>query len=203
MSFADLTSLKTAIANDWLHRSDLTTAIGDYVSLFESDFNSAVRVRQMEAETSQISTAGYLLHPTNWLSWKEIRGTSGGNQYQLKPASDEVALPLTVLDSSPAKFYKVKGSRTYLYPGVNTVTFPATYYEGVALTGGTNWLLTRYPAAYLYGSLLQAAAAIVDDGRVPLWNQAYEQVLSRIRKDNDASSWSGQSLMPNHTTRVV
>lgn len=194
MSFADLTSLKTAIANDWLHRSDLTTAIGDFVALFESDFNSAVRVRQMETETSQVSTAGYLLHPTNWLGWKEIRGTNGGIQYHLEPVSEEIATQMTAGDTAPATKYKVKGLRTYLYPAVNGVTFPTTYYLGVGLSSGTNWLLTSYPAAYLYGSLLQATAAIGDDPRVPLWQAAYQQVMERISSDSKRQEYPGQVL---------
>ena len=67
MSLADYTSLKAAIASDWLHRSDLSTAIVDYITLFETEFNSEVRHREMEAQTVLASTAGYLLHPTNWL----------------------------------------------------------------------------------------------------------------------------------------
>jgi hypothetical protein len=203
MSLADYTALKTAIANDWLHRADLTTAIGDFIALFEADFNSDMRVRQMESETSQVSTSGYLLHPTSWLSWKEIRGTNGGVQYHLQPVTDEVAVALTAGDTAPAKYYKVKGSKTYLYAPESGVTFPTTYYTGVGLTGGTNWLLTAYPGAYLYGSLLQATAAIGDDARVPLWQSAYAQTLERIKSDSRKSEWSGQALRMSPDIRVV
>lgn len=203
MSLADYTALKTAIANDWLHRADLTTAIGDFIALFEADFNSDMRVRQMETETAQISTSGYLLHPTGWLSWKEIRGTNGGVQYNLEPVTDEVAVKLTAGDTVPARYYKVKGSKTYLYPAASAVTFPSTYYVGVGLTSGTNWLLTAYPGAYLYGSLLQATAAIGDDPRVSLWQSAYTQTLERIKSDSRKSEWSGQVLRMNPDIRVV
>jgi hypothetical protein len=203
MSLADYTSIKAAIASDWLHRSDLTTAIGDFIALFESDFNSEVRVRQMEAETASISTAGYLLHPTSWLGWKEIRGTNGGVQYNLQPASDESAVQLTAGDSVPAKYYKVTGSRTYLYPAASGVTFPTKYWEGVALTGGTNWLLTNYPAAYLYGSLLQATASLGEDERISLWVSAYDRVIQRIKADGARQSWSGQALQMRSDIKVV
>jgi hypothetical protein len=203
MSFADYTALKAAIASDWLHRTDLTTAIGDFIALFESDFNADMRVRQMETETAQISTAGYLLHPTGWIGWKEIRGTNGGVQYNLEPASDEVAIANTGGDAVPARLYKVKGSRTYLYPAASAVTFPCTYYTGVGLTGGTNWLLTAYPGAYLYGSLLQATASIGDDPRVPMWSQAFEKALQRIRDDSKKQEWSGQVLRMRPDFRVV
>lgn len=204
MSFADLTSLKTAIASDWLHRADLTTAIGDFVALFESDFNSTVRVRQMEQQTSIVShTDGYLVHPTNWLGWKLIKGTSGGVAYTLEPVTDEIAIKRTAGDQVPARLYKVTGDKTYLFPAASVTTFPTTYYEGVGLTSGTNWLLTKYPAAYLYGSLLQATAAISDDPRIPLWVSAYEKVLANIRADSQRSEWSGQVLRMNPDFRVV
>jgi hypothetical protein len=202
MSFADYTALKTAIADDWLHRANISTAIGDFVTLFESDFNSEMRVRQMEAETIITSTAGYLQHPTNWLSWKEIRGTNGGVQYNLQPVTDEIALKLTAGDTVPARYYKVTGSKTYTYPAASAVAFPTKYYEGVALAT-TNWLLTRYPGAYLYGTLLQATAAIGDDPRVPLWSAAYTAILDRIERDSRKAEWSGQALQMHVDYRVV
>ena len=203
MSFADYTSLKSAVASDWMHRADLTTAIGDYIALFESDFNSQMRVRQMETETSQVSTAGYLTHPTSWLEWKNIRGTQGGVQYSLEPVTDEVGVAITGGDSTPARYYKTTGSRTYLYPSASGVTYPCIYFAGVALTSGTNWLLTAYPGAYLYGTLLQAVAAGMDDARVGLWATAYEAILERIRKDSRRGSFGGQALRMQLDSRVV
>ena len=197
MSLADYTALKTAIATDWMHRTDLTSQAADFITLFESDFNAHMRVRQMEQSTSLVSTAGYLLHPSNWLGWKDIRGTESGNPYHLEPVTDEIAVARTSGETEPARYYKVLGLKTYLYPAVNSVTFPTRYWEGVALTSGTNWLLTSYPGAYLYGSLIQASAFVQNDPRVPLWEAAYEKILDRIRRDNRIASWSGQALKMN------
>ena len=194
MSFADYTSLKAAIASDWMHRADLTTVAADFIALFESDFNTEMRVRQMETETTLTSTSGYLQHPTNWLSWKEIRGTNGGVAYELEPVSDEVARRRTAGDSPPARMFKVKGLKTYLFPAASGVAFDTTFYQGVGLTNGANWLLAAYPGAYLYGSLLQAVAYGFQDNRIPLWQQAYEQIKDRIKKDSRKAEWSGQAL---------
>lgn len=202
MSLADYTSVKEAIASTWLHRSDLTSVAGDFISLFESDFNGTMRVRMMEQETTLTSTSGYLTHPTNWLGWKEIKGTQSGVAYHLQPVTDEVAVQSTAGESGSSRSYKVKGSRTYLYPNTGG-TFTVTYYEGVALTSGTNWLLSAFPGAYLYGGLLQATAYTGDDPRIPMWQQAYQLVLDRIREADRKSAWSGQALMPNHVVRVV
>lgn len=195
MSLSDYTAVKASLG-DWLHRTDITSQCDDFIDLFESDFNATVRAREMEQVTTLTATDGYLLHPTNWLGWKEIRGTVGANAYDLKPVSDEAGVNLTGWQG-PSPYpvgYKVTGSRTYLYPLGSTGTYAVKYWEGVGLSSGTNWLLTRYPGAYLYGPLLQATAYITDDPRVPLWQSAYGQLLETIRKDSSKQSWSGQVL---------
>lgn len=205
MSLADYTGVRDAIRSDWLHRTDISTAqCDDFIDLFESDFNATVRVREMEQQTSLVSTAGYLLHPTNWLGWKDIRATDGGSVYNLQPVTDEVAVERTFGESGGAtpRFYKVTGSRTYLYPANSAATVSVKYYEGVALSAGTNWLLTRFPGAYLYGGLLQASAWVQDDPRIPLWQAAYEQVMQKVKADSNKQSFSGQVLRMN-AERVV
>lgn len=201
MSLADYTALKTAVATDWLHRTDLTSQAADFIALFESDFNSSMRVRQMEAQTSVTSTAGYLLHPANWLGWKEVRGTVGSVPYELNPVSDEIAVARTAGVSGISRYYKPTGSRTYLYPSTGG-TFAAKYYEGVGLTSGTNWLLTAYPGAYLYGSLLQATAFIGDDPRIPLWQAMYADIMGKIAKDSKRTEYGGQVLRMNPDIQV-
>lgn len=196
MALATYTDVKAALG-DWLHRSDITSQADDFIDMFETDFNSSVRVRQMEARTSTPSTAGYLLHPTNWLGWKELRGTDGSDTYHLKPIPAEGAIYETgdEANSATPRYYKVEGTKTYLYPPPATaVTFTAVYWEGVGLSSGTNWLLTAYPSAYLYGGLIQASAYVGDDPRLPMWQSLYMGVLDRIKGDSRKSEWSGQAL---------
>lgn len=204
MSFADYTSLKTAVVTDWMHRGDLTSQADDFVDLFESEFNSTMRVRQMEQQTSIAATAGYILHPTNWLGWKRLTATSGGNTYALEPVSDEAALKLNYGESggSTPGFYKVTGSKTYLFPENSVVTVSATYYEGVALSSGTNWLLTAYPVAYLFGSLKQAKL-FANEEFPERWEAQYLGALDRIRQDSKRGEWSGQALRMNPDIKVV
>lgn len=197
MSLADYTSLKTAISTDWLHRSDMTSQVDDFIDLFESDFNATMRVRQMEASTTLATTTGFITHPTSWLGWKLLTLTAAGITYALEQASNEYAVDATVGQTTVTtpKYFKVKGTRTYFWPSPSgAASINTNYWEGVALSGGTNWLLTSYPGAYLYGTLLQATAAIGDDPRIPMWQGAYEQILDRIRRDSRRGEWSGQTL---------
>jgi hypothetical protein len=57
-----------------------------------------------------------------------------------------------------------------------------------------NWLLDRYPDVYLYGSLLIAAAYLQDDGRVPLWTQAYSESVTAANMASERSEYSGVAL---------
>lgn len=195
MALSDYTTVKASLG-DWLHRSDLTTQIDDAIDLFESDFNATIRAREMEQVTTLTATDGYLLHPTNWLGWKEIRGTVGSNRYELVPVTDEAGVNLTGYQGATAypMGYKVTGSRTYLYPLGSSGSFTVKYWEGVGLTSGTNWLLTRYPAAYLYGGLLQLTAYVGDDPRIPMWKSAFDECIAKIRADTAKQSFSGQVL---------
>lgn len=199
MSLANYTGLVTAAASSWMHRSDITTSQADeFIQLFESDFNSTMRVRQMEAQTAAVSTAGYLLHPTNWVGWKEIKGTLNGATYDLEPVTDEVANIRTFGETSTStpRFYKVRGDRTYLYPSASGITLNCVFYDGVpALTGSatTNWLLTKYPGAYLFGMLISSNLFTIDD-RYATWVAAYDRIIENIKADSRKGEWSGQVL---------
>jgi len=209
MSFADYTSLSATLTTNWLNRGDLTSQADDFIALFEADFNSKMRVRQMEAETSVVSTSGWLPLPTGWLSWKSIRGTTTGTAvpYSLEAVTEEAALARTPGETGDSRLYNVSGSRTYLYPANSGISFATTFYAGVTLSAtksGTNWLLTSYPAAYLYGSLLQATAFLMNDPRVPLWKAAHDDVMQRIKADSNTQGWpQGQAIRMSPDFRIV
>ena len=194
MSLADYTGVKAALG-DWLHRADITTQADDFIDLFESEFNATMRVRQMEQQTTIASTTGYLTHPSNWLGWKGIKATTGGNDYYLQPVTDETAIRETFALTGEPMYYKVTDSKTFIYPNPGSgVNFKTIYHEGVALSSGTNWLLTAYPGAYLYGGLLQAHGYTENDERIALWSQAYDAIKASIRSDSRRAEWSGQVL---------
>ncbi len=197
MSLADWTSLKSSLG-DWLHRGDQTAIAGDLISLFEAEFSIDQQLMPMEAQTSIVSTAGYLIHPTDWVSWKSIKQTYGGATANLPFASDEVATEKTVADTStPARYAAVVGAKTYVYPAQNGVTYPCVYYQKLPALGAsntTNWLLTKYPNVYLYGCLSQAEAYNIHDERVGTWKQFYQDGLEKLQR-NDARAKFGNTVL--------
>ena len=161
LSDGTYTGLRASLG-DWLHRADLTnTDLGNFVYLYEAEFNTAMRIRKMEAQTSIVITSNYLAHPSDWQAWKSLKISHGGILYALTPISEENAGRIYG-DSYLAlpQGYVVRGDRTYLYPEADaTYTVLTTYFQGVPSlsANSTNWLMNKFPQAYLYGSLMQAS----------------------------------------------
>ena len=77
MALNTYTSLKTAIAN-WLNRSDLTNEIADdFIKLTEADFNSKLRIRQMEQIDTVTINAETVTVPTGFISVRSFYKLSG------------------------------------------------------------------------------------------------------------------------------
>lgn len=186
MSFADYTSLQTSIGS-WMHRSDLGTVAPDLITLFEADFNndSSNHCRQMEQETSITATSGYLITPTDWLAWRQIKGTNNGIDFQVPTSPLEISTDRTAGESnSPSRYAVVVGSKTYLKPSI-AGTFATVYVSqlpALSSSNTSNWLLAKYPNLYLWGSLA-FAASFQSDQLVTLWKQHYQDALGNFRRD--------------------
>ena len=58
----------------------------------------------------------------------------------------------------------------------------------------SNWLLSKAPDVYLYGSLLHSAPYLVEDARVNVWAQLYGAAVSRLNEESEAARMSGSGL---------
>ncbi|MNN98291.1 hypothetical protein D3C81_2176490 [compost metagenome] len=61
----------------------------------------------------------------------------------------------------------------------------------LSVSNTTNWLLTNWPNAYLYASLLAATPFIMNDARLPVWGQLYTQAIEGI---NGIDWYSGTTM---------
>lgn len=71
------------------------------------------------------------------------------------------------------------------YPGDYTVR-GIVYVQPTLLSGSneTNWYTTHATDLLLYGSLLEAAAFLLDDPRIPIWSAAFEQAINDVRSQD-------------------
>ena len=172
MAISTNAELKTAVAN-YLHRTDLTTVIPDFVVLCEANIRRDLRVRAMEQTATGTLVARTLAIPAGFL---EVRRVVLGTREQ------EYV--------TPTEFYEVKNavSGHYTVLGTNfefqssSADYSIDYYkefDALSASGDTNWLLTNHPDVYLFGTLAEAALYTQDDPA--MWMSKYRFAVDRVR----------------------
>lgn len=206
MSLDTYANLKLEVAA-WLDRSNLDVTSGGidtYIDIAESWFNRNLRVRKMitaVATPTLVITADAVTHPTDWLEWDTFYRTSPTPYRMMNVLTNEAAFRDK---SGGIAGYEngliVRGGTSYLYPTPSTTdSYAATYYAQIpALSGSntTNWLLTAYPEAYLYGTLMQAAGFLQNDPRIPVWQSAFGQVVDEISQASARATFGGGNSFP-------
>lgn len=172
MAIGTYSELKTAVAN-YLHRSDLTTVIPDFIALCEANIRRDLRVRAMEQTATGTLSANTLAIPTGFLEVRRILLNSIEQDY-----------------CTPMYFQRVSDDTTaqYTIVGTNfvfqssTASYSIDYYKQFDVFSGasdTNWLLTNHPDVYLFGSLAESALYTQDDPA--MWMSKYRFAIDRVR----------------------
>jgi hypothetical protein len=205
MALTTYTELKTSIG-DWLNRSDLTTAIPDFISLAEAQVERTLRTRQMIVRANASFDAQYGAVPSDFLEVKSLKLTSTNPQTPLSFLSiDALDNEMTKHTASgKPKFFGVVGGQFRIVPTPDSnYTTELTYYAKLTKLSSSvasNWLLSSSPDIYLYGSLLQAAPYLQDDARIQTWATLYERALNDLQTADDRSASSGGVLLTRAKT---
>ena len=199
MALANYTDLKASVAT-WLARSDLTATIPDFILLAEARFNRSLRTRQQEARAQLNITGEYVTLPTDFLEFRSGY-LNGSIRYVMEflPGDYQTAVSNNTtpgIQIIPA-YFSIQGDSLRFSPlpsGTDTATIQ--YYSKIPpmALNATNWLLTTYPDAYLYGSIMQAAAFIQDDPRIPGIKTLYDEVIAQITHDGNRARWGGNNM---------
>ena len=205
MALTTYNELKTSIG-DWLNRSDLTTAIPDFISLAEAQIERTLRTRQMIVRANASFDAQYGAVPSDFLEVKSLKLTSTNPQSPLSFLSiDALDNEMTkYTGSGKPKFFGVVGGQFRIVPTPDAnYTTELTYYAKLTKLSSSvasNWLLSSSPDIYLYGSLLQAAPYLQDDARIQTWATLYERALNDLQTADDRGSSSGGALLTRAKT---
>ncbi len=162
MALSSYSELKSSVAN-WLNRTDLTDEIADdFIKLTEADFNAKLRIRQMEQQDDVTIDAEQVTVPTGFLAVRSFFILQSSVKYPLEYIT-------------PHNLFEIKGGsrtgrpRTYTIESDNEVekfrfgpapdtsyTGKLSYYKAIGAlsdSNTTNYILSKHPAIYLYGSL--------------------------------------------------
>jgi len=207
MALTTYTELKASLA-DWLNRTDLTSAIADFISLAEAQMERQLRTRQMivRATASFAAAAEYGTVPDDFLETKSIKLDTNpvtSLSFQTIEAMDQLS-NTTYLSSGKPLYFTVVGNQFRLLPIPDgAYTADLVYYAKLtklSSTVATNFLLTQAPDVYLYGSLLQAAPYLQDDAGISVLLSLYAAGLEQLQVADDRGSTSGGALLARART---
>ena len=196
MSITTYAELQTSVAN-WLHRSDLTALIPDFITIAESRLSADLNSRSMDAQSTLTTTIGnaYVTLPTDMVEMRRLVVQSDPN-YTLRYVSpDEIAADYPTAQTGKPVVFTVIGSQIQLAPIPDSAySLELTYKQKIpslSNTSTTNWLLTSWPDAYLYATLCAAQPYIMNDERVKTFNALYQTSVVGI---NSIDWYSGSTL---------
>jgi hypothetical protein len=200
MALTTYAELKTSVA-DFLNRTDLTSAIPTFISLAEADFNRKIRHWRMEKRSTAVIDSQYTSPPTDFLEPIRLSMLSG-NTSPLEPVSQSQMMEQRQLGqntSGTPRFYAITDGSIEVYPNPNsdTLTLEMVYYgrpTALSDVNTSNWLLTYYPDAYLYGALVHSAPYLADDSRIQVWASLLNNSISGINSDNESAKYGGVGL---------
>lgn len=191
MALTTFVTLKASIAN-WLHRSDLTTVIPDFVALAEADIAKDLRIAAMESVASGTLTGETLAFPTRFVDARRL--LVGGYEYLYESPGVYGEFSR---QGETAYIYTIQGQNFYILNGASGDSYTLTYYAmfaGLSDDSDTNWLLTNHPEVYLFGSLRSAAIYLSDDNAMSKYSALYTAAISKLRTADRRASFSGGAL---------
>jgi len=183
-------NLKTAIAG-WLHRADLTSAIPDFIGIGEQRMNNDCKARDMETTTTLTTSAGTatVATPTDLVETRRITLTTDPYTVLAYWAPEKFAKDFPASWTGTPQAYTSYGGYYQIGPLPDaTYTLSLVYAQRIPAlsdTNTTNWLLTKWPYAYLYASLVSSAPYLRDDARIATWEAMYQQAM----KDINSIDW--------------
>jgi hypothetical protein len=195
MDLTNYNGLKGAVGT-FLSRNDLADAAGGFIQLaeaqmarrFVSRLGSGMNVPRrlmIRANLSLEQGTEYLSAPADFLGPLQLNldGNHAGRLGYLDLSTFELRRARNDLIGAP-RFYTVVGSELRFLPVAEAVyDLKITYLcrpPALGDSNPTNWILTDYPDAYLYGALTASAPYLKDDGRITVWSTLFVAAVDDI-----------------------
>lgn len=200
MSIIDYSSLQASVAS-WLHRSDLTAQIPDFIMLAEMKLNGDLEARSMDAIATLSTVAGvsYAPLPTDLLDMRRLVNPGCGPIEYVSP--DQLSIEYGSSVTAAPRLFTVTGGQIQFAPTPDAVyALELTYKQRIpplSATNPTNWLITSYPNAYLWGALVSAQPWLVSDDRLGTFQALYKEAVDQINKVD----WYSGTTMVMRTDR--
>ena len=190
-------TLQASIA-DFLHRTDMTDAIKDFIADAETRIANELRIKAMEAAFSEAIVTGTVALPAGFLEWqflyvdgdsvRKLERKDAEWIYTNYPARSDAGRPV---------FFAREGETLIFGPSGGDYTIKGRYYkklDALSDTNTTNWFITNAPDLLRYGALCEAAPYTQNDERIAVWERKYEMAKKRIRRTERREATSGSLI---------
>lgn len=160
------------------------------VALAEAKINRKLRVMEMEANATGVSTNGVLALPSDFAGWRRVEAMPYGPLEFQEP--DYLASQYPTGEGGTPKFFTVQGSNLTTYPAY-TGSVSLDYYQRVPAlsdTNTSNWLLANHPDIYLFLTLSELNAYAKDADAALLWNQRGMAAVEEVNTDDKMKRYS-------------
>lgn len=196
MALSDYSELQTAVITHAMRTGDteFTAAVPDLIKLAHTRLNRDVRCREMEATATISISSGEGDLPSDYLQFISVKD-AGGRVLRLasQDFADEQYLQAL---SGPSTYFAIMGSKIKTWPASSS-NLTMRYYQEIedlsTAAGNVNWLLTKAPGIYLYGTLAEAAVFMMDDARLTVWAALYENLKRDLLDDNFLAKYARAS----------
>jgi hypothetical protein len=193
-------NLKSEIAS-FLNRDDLTLQIDTFIDLAETRHARDLRIREMEAVSTSITTvAGTQSYdlPTGYLELRyAMLQTSPYTMLQYMTPADFFRVYNEGEGTGMPVYYTIVGKKIYLghSPDSANVLELGFFQRATALSSSntTNDILTNFPDLYLYGSLAETSPFLMQDERLAVWSSLYKE---GVRTANESAQRGRVSAAP-------
>lgn len=190
MALGNYAELKTAVAS-WLNRSDLTSAIPDFVALAEADIRRDVRVQAMESIASGTLTGETLAAPDRLI---EVRRLVVGSTSRVFNYVTPEQYQVLSAQSATWPVFTIVGTNLYILAGSSGTSYSLMYsaaFAAFSADGDTNALLTSHPDVYLAGACKYGAIYLRDDAEAAKYGAMYQAAVAKSNRQARATSHGG------------
>ncbi len=206
MAFTNYNDLKTTVAN-YLGRSDLTTAIPDFISLAELRLQRELRTRQMLKSATATMTSGdaKVALPTDFLEIRDLHVQGNPRMPVTYMSPSTFTRDSRADESGKPIYYTVLANEFQFAPIPDTAyVLEILYYAKPTVLSGSNAsnvFLANYFDALLYASLLEAEPYLINDARTQTWASLYDRAIKNISDADQNGEYSGVPLQMKVTSR--
>lgn len=196
-------SLKSAAA-DWLDRSDISDVGGPLdtmIEMAEDQIYRELRMRFMEAATTETIASGVINLPASWLETKQAHISSSSASYKLEPRSAEwIYAYFPDRSSTGLPKYIGQEGETFIfgpYPD-SAYSVVLQYYArptSLSTSNESNWLTTNASDVLLNAVLLQSVSYLGMDERAEYWKKYYEDGLRNLMKQQQRERYGAEQSL--------